>query len=144
MSELRLDGYVEGDIVQMRRTGKVVRVADGYVEMKDVQSGHRFGVSDAQAASSVRLEMVKRAARPRPKQGDVITGQQVQDIPWKRGTIFRLVTFDDGTPVERPRAGLVLREDGKLHALDNETAGLDVFEFSDLNPYAEFELRYVA
>lgn len=146
MNKLRLDRYAVGDIVEMRRTGKVVKSAgtvDGhYLEMADTKTGYRFGIMEGNG-NAYRVEMVLRAPRPKPKQGDIITGAQVRDTQWKRGTIFRVVEFETG-PAEREFSGLVLCADGLLHSLDNQDERPSTYQFSNLNPRAKFELRFVA
>ncbi len=89
MSKLNLAGYAVGDIVQTHRTHKVVRTGVGGIELHDVKAAQQFYVSADADHGTLHIEMVKKAIKPKPKMGDIITGRQLNDIWWKRGAVVR-------------------------------------------------------
>lgn len=140
--KLKLDRFGVGDIVQTRRTHRIERVfKDGGLRIADVQTGTTFHVSPTADHGSLRVDLVLKApkARPKPYPGAVLTGQEIRDTWWKRGTIIRCVESDQGTPA-RGLSSLVLQGDGEWLDLDS---GWD-YGFDDLAVTAKFELRFVA
>lgn len=128
--------YAVGDIVKISRTVQVEQVLDDRIYAADCRSGHhRIQVVNTGTA---KVEMVKRAARPKPKAGDVITGAEIGRIQWKRGTVIRCVEFPGGRAVRV--AALVLFTDGKWHDVE----GFAAYEFEALARDSKFEILLVA
>ena len=123
-----------GDRAEITIVGNVTAVRGRYVELDNQVYLH----TDTPGLKFRRL------SRPKPKQGAVLTGREIQQTWWRRGTIFRLVESEAGHPVKN-QSGLVLLADGNLRSLDAGITGdLVTFQFDDLAPDAKFELRFVA
>jgi hypothetical protein len=124
------------------RTLKFVAVDDGELVFHDVvDDNFTEYVIDDQHTGSLTVEMVKRAPRRKRqdfKAGDVLAGEEMVKVWWKRGTIFHFARLDKDR-------GLVLREDGKLYALSNvgSVLGREVYEFDNLNHAGKFVIDYL-
>lgn len=88
MSKSVLDGLAVGDIVEYRRTVRVAASKCSEVYFTDVQSGRALRVDHPDSTGSLQISMIQKAAKPHPKPGDVITGKQVKETHWKRGTVL--------------------------------------------------------
>lgn len=130
--------YAVGDIVKISRTVQVEQVLNDRIYAADCRDGfHRIQVVNTGTA---KVEMVKRAAKPKPKAGDVLTGAEIGKIQWKRGTIIQCVRVSGSSRPVKAIDALVLFADGKWH----DCAALSSYEFDDLQPDAGFELLLVA
>jgi len=132
---LDLRTVVPGDIIEQVWTYEVLDVygSDAHrVVVKDVaRSGYVTSLSAVVNGS--RYRMVKRAVRPAPKAGDILTGQQIQDRQWKRGTVIQCQNgANSPSPLFLQSDGFWVDEDGESYAFD------------DLNPDANFKLLHVA
>lgn len=76
---------------------------------------------------------VERLSTPKPKEGDVITGRQLRNIKWKRGSI---VTH--GFETDFP--GWVLHGDGTWHSLSDKRR----FPFDEFAERATYLVKHVA
>lgn len=76
----------KGDIIKGHRTMKVLDKIGARTILADVQSEQKFSIeTDGSTAGSWHFEMVKKAA---PQVGDVVTGAEVRDLPFMRGTVL--------------------------------------------------------
>jgi hypothetical protein len=99
--------YAPGDIIKVTRTVKVHTYQNdpsGYLVTHDVQSGDSYRV-DARGGS-LKIELVCKAAKTRPQVGDVLTGKQIRETQWKRGTYLV-------SPLENVTDGYALQPNGK-------------------------------
>lgn len=125
--------YAVGDIVKVTETFVVESAGNRSIWLVDVKdAAHRFTLWPSEHGSG-RIEMVKKAARPTPKAGEILTGKEVGKAQWKRGSMIRCTR----TPRLAP---LVLFADGKWHDVE----GVSAYEFDDLAPEAPFEVLLVA
>lgn len=120
MSQKDFSKLAVGDVIETRRTLRVTAKDPKGVGLADAQSGLPFhvthGVDDQ---DSLHFFVVKKAAKPRPKVGDEITGEQLLDTQWKRNTVlshgpyvymltsqgewFSPAVLEDGEPDERDK-----------------------------------------
>jgi len=125
--------YQRGDVIEVRQTFQVIDVFENeLLTGADVKSGEQ--VTFRSDPDTIKVRMVKRVPRPKPKVGDVLRGSDIARRMWKRGTTIRCTLAGDLAPP------LVLFADGKWRDVDGFTS----YEFDDLNPDAGFELLLVA
>lgn len=132
----------EGDVVRISR---VVRLSGPATNSppsnltrlygSDTQSGAPTGHS---ITGNAKVELIAKAPKPKPKAGTVLTGAEMSDIWWKRGTIFRCVESSSGS--RTACSASVLLADGRLQVIDDPKIR---YEFSDLVSGAKFRLEYV-
>lgn len=128
--------FHEGDRFKFTTTGTVTFTGDD----DDLVMLDTGAVLDRRAIDAGVIQ-VEKLKRPKPEAGAVLTGREVCDVWWKRGTLIRCKEiFGFGLP--QHEGALVLHGDGTWHSLDPWNA--DSFSFDDLNPVATFEIRYVA
>lgn len=107
---------------------------EGFATFVDVQDYDQQW--ELAGGGSLQIEMVKRVSR-RPKQrqdfkpGDIISGQTVNDVMWRRGTILGHVYQDRGR--------WVLHYDGLWHSLDYGCS----FEFREFSPAMNYRIVYL-
>lgn len=79
-------GLRVGDVVRHTRTLEVTCVKDDYVELHDtVEPLLRIGLFTGHRGSD-KIEVISKA---KPKAGDVITGNELLDMPLQEGTIIK-------------------------------------------------------
>lgn len=104
----------KGDIVRVVLEGEVVHVSDpGRFLLGPYWFNNNQIVQSAEHVKSI--EVLTPAPLPKPKAGDVITGQDMRAIRWKRGSIVKHATAVDG------HAGWVLAGDGLWYSLEAPT-----------------------
>lgn len=85
---LKLDDLRVGDVIRTTRTHKVRKVEPAFVGIADVNSGQTFGIARDADHGTLSVEVVKKAAKAKPKVGDVLTADQVREHQWKRGSVL--------------------------------------------------------
>lgn len=123
-----------GDTLKVERVVKVTDVEVGHtyrtVQVRDVKTGRRAApIRDDNDYGTLKVTRVKRA---KPKAGDVINGQQLNEHMWKRGTVVEYVP--------RPGVRYMLTE----HGTWTSTTGTVGLHFSSFLPSAKFKILYVA
>lgn len=82
----------EGDVIDGARTLHVTGRSETLVHLSDVRDGRTFALRlDGSDQGSWRFKMVKKAKR-QFKVGDKLTGQELNDNPWRRGTVIVSLT----------------------------------------------------
>lgn len=77
--------FRKGDLVKLTRTLRVHNTdGEGNLYGRDEKSGIRFEVLKG---GSLKLELLHRS-KPKPRVGDVLTGPEVRETQWKRGTVL--------------------------------------------------------
>lgn len=128
-----------GDVIRVSETVRVTAPPNvDEVWCCDVGSGRHGRVY---LGGTTTVEMVKRAPRPRKPQrqdfkaGDIITGEQLRQVQWRRGTIIRPIG-GDGVPSRLNSSGIWTYFD---HGCDFMSA----MSFDDVASFVEFELVYL-
>lgn len=126
-----------GDVVKVTRTVKLDSV-DRFGEFlaRDVQNDDPRFLNPNETGSSLKIEMVKKAApkaRKRPAVGALVAGRDVKKIMWKRGTVIRV-----NLPSTFNVSQLMLNAEGLwVDVNDNK------FTFDDLVDDVKFEVKYL-
>lgn len=134
-STLDLRTVKPGDVVEYRQTYRVAGVTGLHVRLCDVQNDIflRTEFVGLDHRDSGRYILVSKAPVPAPVAGDILTGYQVRERMWKRGTVIQCVEGADfPSPLFLQGAGIW-----------TDTEAFD-YEFEDLNDEAHFKLLHVA
>lgn len=123
--------YAPGDVVKLTQTLRVTHIHDDAITTQDVRNRHEVWLVSID--DTVRLEMVKKAARPKPQVGDVLDGAEIIKAQWKRGSVIRCTLQAGLSPI-------VLFADGKWR----DVGGVGSYSFDDINEDATFEVLLVA
>lgn len=123
-----------GDIIQAQRTLKVVGPEDKFgqwvLRVEDVSNGEGFTIHpDWEKDTTYRVSVVKKAKR-QFKEGDTITGRELKDHMWKRGTV-----------VATHFAAWRLTKDGTWQDV---RSGRCEYEFDDFGDDRKYVLKYIA
>jgi hypothetical protein len=108
--------YAPGDVVEIRQTFKVHAADSVGLRVEDVRSGE--GVVFYPEDDTMCVTMVKRAARRKPKTGETLTGREVVQLSWKRGSMIRCTA-------QAGLTAIVLFADGKWR----DVGGVGSYEF---------------
>lgn len=129
-----------GDVVDVIQTFRVVDKTDEFIAFDDVQESAyapSLLLSFNNQLGSVRIGIVKKAAKPKPKVGDVLSGAEIREHQWKRGTMISCVPHS-------PDHAIVLFADGDLHGVGSiDGFGSEPFGFDELDPDADFTILYL-
>lgn len=130
--------FAEGDRVEVTITGEVTGVGiDGGIQFLTVNEDVHvsLGVAD--------YIKVRKLARPKPQVGDELTGHEVSQVMWKRGSMICVSNADR-------RNALVLFADGLWRCVSYPAdvtykfAGDEDADFYALSPTAKFTVLHVA
>lgn len=136
-----LDQLSVGDIVTARRTYRVVERRGLSAVFKDVhpQNGQRYNLTLGANHGSLRIDMVKKVAKPKPKAGEFVTHKQLRETMWKSGTTIR---YEATTG--RPRTIIaVLQPNGRWSATA-PGQGSWQWDFDAPSRVEQYELLHVA
>lgn len=135
MSKVNLSGVGIGDVLVSTRTLKVTDRKGKFVYLEDVNSGYPFRLIDGKDQGSWKFQIVEKGKR-KYKIGDRISGNEVRDHMWKRGTVIRWVS--DATLY-------VLLTNGTWKVIADYDDYVPVVEFSDFHHSddPEFEIAYL-
>ncbi|MGZ4556814.1 MAG: hypothetical protein ACXVXZ_13905 [Mycobacteriaceae bacterium] len=114
--------FKPGDIVKLTRHIEVDSIDDRYIFGRDAKSDQSVGIHYG-PDSSAQLEVVKRAVR-KLKVGDEVTGDEIRERQWKRGTI-----------VGHRDEEWVLHGDGRWYSVNEAGLNIGFHAFLDLKPY---------
>lgn len=142
MSKVNLSGVGVGDVLVSTRTLKVTDRKGKFVYLEDVNSGYPFRLIDGKDHGSWKFQIVEKGKR-KYKIGDRISGNEVRDHMWKRGTVIRRVS--DAFAYD---AFYVLLTNGawKVTVIaDYDDYVSSVVEFSDFHysDHPDFEIVYL-
>lgn len=130
VTQKQLDRLSVGDVIEATRTVRVVRRrGDGTIDLQDVHNEDDVDLyldPDTDLDSSLRISMVKKAKR-QFKEGDTITGRELKDHMWKRGTVI--------AAVGNPSYENVLHADGEWHNIEHNRS----FSFDDFLRFPDIE-----
>ena len=116
----------------MTETVRLLELSAMQIKVQNVVDNIEYGVEvDALLNGAVKVDMVKRSVRK--YLGSVLSGQEIHDTQWRRGTTFR--------SVRKPSWTLVLDSDGRLYA----PAASFHYEFAELLApgVTDFEIVYL-
>jgi hypothetical protein len=114
----------KGDIFKLTATLRVKSRDEVGVITEEVRGGGLWAISPEDGETSAKLEVVSKAApwdAQDFKKGDTVSGETLQRVLWKRGTIV----IHHGTSRDSVYS---LRRDGRWQSLDDEyTYGFEDF-----------------
>jgi hypothetical protein len=123
----------KGDVFKLSATLRVKSRDEVGVITEEVRGGGLWAISPEDGETSATLQVVSKAAPQRQsfKVGDVISGDTLQRVQWKRGTIV-----SHGSHLH---CGFVLRGDGAWHSLESDGA----YPFSDFPGHVDYVIQHL-
>lgn len=134
-----IDQMEVGDIITTRRTQRVTERSAICAVLQDVAGEDRYTVVRGVDHGSLRIDMVKKVAKPKPKAGETITHKQLRETMWKAGTTVR---YEATTG--RPRTIIAVLQPNGRWAATAPGQGSWQWDFDAPSRVEQYELLHVA